>query len=140
LAASNEEQYSYGNIPSTTKVAFSLSPITTQLRPRPSKQIEALLRIEGEDCSFWIRVSGFLTQTAFVTVGGSYTVIPYVAQVTVTKFSWLSHAEMLNGFALDRDDARTVDYWCRISWHYGGISSFHGSIVMWAVSLLVTTF
>ena len=56
-----------------------------------------LLRIFGCDFPFWIRLSAFFTQTAFVTIGGSYTVIPYVAQVAVMKFSWLSHAQMLDG-------------------------------------------
>jgi hypothetical protein len=36
------------DIPTATKGAFSLSLITTRLKPRPLKQIEAVLRIEGE--------------------------------------------------------------------------------------------
>jgi chromate transporter len=49
---------------------------------------------------FWRQLSLFFTRTAFVTIGGSYTVIPYVAQIAVTKYHWLSQAQMLDGFAL----------------------------------------
>ena len=59
-----------------------------------------LLAMFARDFPFWIRLSAFFTRTAFVTIGGSYTVIPYVAQLAVIKFSWLSHAQMLDGFAL----------------------------------------
>jgi chromate transporter len=37
------------------------------------------------DFHFWRDLALFFTKTAFVTVGGSYTVIPYVAKVAVTK-------------------------------------------------------
>jgi hypothetical protein len=39
-------------------------------------------------------------KTAFVTMGGSYTVIPYVAQVAVLKLHWLTRLQMMDGFAL----------------------------------------
>jgi len=38
-----------------------------------------------DDVHFWRDLALFFTKTAFVTVGGSYTVIPYVAQVAVSK-------------------------------------------------------
>jgi chromate transporter len=54
----------------------------------------------SQDFGFWKQLSLFFTRTAFVTIGGSYTVIPYVAQMAVTKYHWLSQAQMLDGFAL----------------------------------------
>jgi len=53
-----------------------------------------------EDFHFWKSLVLFFTKTAFVTIGGSYTVIPYVAQVTVTKLHWLTRLQMMDGFAL----------------------------------------
>ena len=52
------------------------------------------------DFRFWRGLALFFTKTAFVTIGGSYTVIPYVAKVAVLKFRWLSRLQMMDGFAL----------------------------------------
>src|SRR6202789_1903164 len=54
----------------------------------------------AEDFRFWKSLVLFFTKTAFVTIGGSYTVIPYVAQVTVSKLHWLTRPQMMDGFAL----------------------------------------
>jgi chromate transporter len=37
-----------------------------------------------EDFHFWISLVLFFTKTAFVTIGGSYTVILYVARFSAT--------------------------------------------------------
>lgn len=52
------------------------------------------------DFSFWKGLVLFFTQTAFFTLGGSYTVLPYVAQFAVGKWHWLSKGQMVDGFAL----------------------------------------
>src|SRR5207302_3496563 len=52
------------------------------------------------DFHFWRELTLFFTKTAFVTIGGSYTVIPYVAKVAVTKLHWLNKSQMTDGFAL----------------------------------------
>jgi chromate transporter len=52
------------------------------------------------DFHFWKTLALFFTKTAFVTIGGSYTVIPYVAQITVSKLHWLTRLQMMDGFAL----------------------------------------
>lgn len=49
---------------------------------------------------FWINLSMFFTKTALVTFGGAYAVLPYVAQVSVEKFDWLSNLQMMDGLAL----------------------------------------
>ena len=49
---------------------------------------------------FWKNLVLFFTKAAFVTIGGSYTVIPYVAQVAVSKMHWLTSSQMTDGFAL----------------------------------------
>jgi chromate transporter len=99
-----------------------------------------LLGIFGCDFPFWIRLCGFFTRTAFVTIGGSYTVIPYVAQVAVMKFSWLSHAEMLDGFALAETTPGPLIIVVGFVGFMAGFHHFHGSILMGAIALLVTIF
>lgn len=42
----------------------------------------------------------FFSKAAMVTFGGAYAVLPYVAQQAVESFSWLSHPQMMSGFAL----------------------------------------
>ena len=42
----------------------------------------------------------FFTKAAFVTFGGAYAVLPYVAQQAVESYSWLSHPQMMSGLAL----------------------------------------
>lgn len=42
----------------------------------------------------------FFTKAAFVTFGGAYAVLAFVAQVAVGRFGWLSPAAMLDGLAL----------------------------------------
>jgi len=99
-----------------------------------------LLGIFGSDFPFWIKLSAFFTQTAFVTIGGSYTVIPYVAQVAVMKFSWLSHAQMLDGFALAETTPGPLIVVVGFVGFMAGFHHFHGSILMGAIALLVTIF
>ena len=52
------------------------------------------------DFEFWNHLTGFFTKAAFVTFGGAYAVLPYVAQESVEKFQWLSQYEMMDGMAL----------------------------------------
>lgn len=40
------------------------------------------------------------TQSAFVTFGGAYAVLPYIADKAVHVFGWLTAGEMVNGLAL----------------------------------------
>jgi len=82
----------------------------------------------------------FFTRTAFVTIGGSYTVIPYVAQIGVTKYHWLSQAQMLDGFALAETTPGPLIIVVAFVGFMAGFNHFHGSLVMGTVALLATTF
>jgi chromate transporter len=42
----------------------------------------------------------FFTKAAFVTFGGAYAVLAYVAQAAAGPYGWLTHAETLDGLAL----------------------------------------
>jgi len=42
----------------------------------------------------------FFTKAAFLTFGGAYAVLPYVAQAGVEQFGWLTGAQMMDGLGL----------------------------------------
>jgi chromate transporter len=45
-------------------------------------------------------VAALFTKAAFVTFGGAYAVLPYVADAAVNIYAWLTPDDMLNGLAL----------------------------------------
>ena len=45
-------------------------------------------------------IADLFTKAAFVTFGGAYAVLPYVADAAVNHYGWLSPGDMLNGMAL----------------------------------------
>jgi chromate transporter len=92
------------------------------------------------DFHFWKTLVLFFTKTAFVTIGGSYTVLPYVAQVTVTKLHWLSRAQMTDGFALAETTPGPLIIVVAFVGFMAGYNHFHGSLWMGTAGLLATTF
>jgi chromate transporter len=92
------------------------------------------------DFHFWRTLVLFFTRTAFVTIGGSYTVLPYVAQVAVTKLHWLSRAQMTDGFALAETTPGPLIIVVAFVGFMAAYNHFHGSLWMGTVGLLVTTF
>lgn len=91
------------------------------------------------DFTFWKQLSLFFTQTAFVTVGGSYTVLPYVAQFTVTKLNWLSKLQMMDGFALAETTPGPLIIVLSYVGFMAGYNHFNGSLWMGTIGLLATT-
>jgi chromate transporter len=92
------------------------------------------------DFHFWRTLVLFFTRTAFVTIGGSYTVLPYVAQVAVTKLHWLSRAQMTDGFALAETTPGPLIIVVAFVGFMAAYNHFHGSFWMGTVGLLATTF
>ncbi len=92
------------------------------------------------DFHFWKTLALFFTKTAFVTVGGSYTVIPYVAQVTVSKLHWLSSSQMTDGFALAETTPGPLIIVVAFVGFMAAYNHFHGSLWMGTLALLATTF
>ncbi len=45
-------------------------------------------------------IATLFTKAAFVTFGGAYAVLPYIAEAGVNQYGWLTPADMLNGLAL----------------------------------------
>jgi len=92
------------------------------------------------DFHFWRDLVLFFTKTAFVTVGGSYTVIPYVAKVTVSKLHWLTKSQMTDGFALAETTPGPLIIVVAFVGFIAAYNHFHGSLWMGTLGLLATTF
>src|SRR6267154_1204669 len=92
------------------------------------------------DFHFWQGLALFFTKTAFVTIGGSYTVIPYVAKVAVLKFHWLTTLQMLDGLALAETTPGPLIVVVAFVGFLAAYNHFHGSLWMGALGLLATTF
>jgi chromate transporter len=92
------------------------------------------------DFHFWRGLALFFTKTAFVTIGGSYTVIPYVAKVAVSKFHWLSRLQMVDGFALAETTPGPLIIVVAFVGFLAGYNHFHGSLWMGTLGLVATTF
>lgn len=52
------------------------------------------------DAPVFRQIAGLFTGAAFVTFGGAYAVLPYIAERAVQDYGWLSAADMVNGLAL----------------------------------------
>ena len=93
-----------------------------------------------DDFHFWRSLVLFFTKTAFVTIGGSYTVIPYVAQVAVLKLHWLTSSQMADGFALAETTPGPLIIVVAFVGFMAGYNHFHGSLWMGTLGLAATTF
>ncbi|MDO1450186.1 chromate efflux transporter [Rhodocytophaga aerolata] len=93
-----------------------------------------------QDFAFWKTLSLFFTQAALVTFGGAYAVLPYVAQVTVEKFEWLSNLQMIDGLALGETTPGPLIMVLAFVGFMAGFNQFNGSLLMGTVGLLTTTF
>ena len=92
------------------------------------------------DFAFWKNLTLFFTQAAFVTFGGAYAVLPYVAQVSVEKFHWLSELQMIDGLALGETTPGPLVMVLVFVGFMAGFNNFNGSLPMGAMGLIITTF
>jgi len=92
------------------------------------------------DFQFWKTLSFFFTQAAFVTFGGAYAVLPYVAQVSVEKFHWLTNLQMIDGLALGETTPGPLIMVLVFVGFMAGHNHFGNSLVMGTVGLVTTTF
>jgi chromate transporter len=92
------------------------------------------------DFAFWKQLAFFFTQAALVTFGGAYAVLPYVAQVSVEKFHWLSNLQMIDGLALGETTPGPLIMILVFVGFMAGYNRFDHSIAMGSLGLLATTF
>ena len=96
--------------------------------------------IINSDFAFWKQLSMFFTQAAFVTFGGAYAVLPYVAQVSVEKLNWLTQLQMLDGLALGETTPGPLVMVLVFVGFMAAYNHYMGSVFMGALGLLTTTF
>ena len=82
----------------------------------------------------------FFTKAAFVTFGGAYAVLPFVAQESVEKLNWLSNLQMIDGLALGETTPGPLIMVLVFVGFMAGHNHFGGSITMGTLGLLATTF
>ena len=72
------------------------------MRGQTAEQSEAFLRALARQARHLPvdEVAGLFTSAAFVSFGGAYALLPYVAEQAVETYGWLSAEQMLNGLAL----------------------------------------
>lgn len=99
-----------------------------------------IFNISNSDFEFWKRLSLFFTQAAFVTFGGAYAVLPYVAQVSVEKFMWLTNLQMIDGLALGETTPGPLIMVLVFVGFMAGYNHFGNSLAMGSLGLLTTTF
>lgn len=100
----------------------------------------AAFYVLSSDFVFWKTLSVFFTKAALVTFGGAYAVLPYVAQVSVEKFEWLTNLQMIDGLALGETTPGPLIMILAFVGFMAGYNHFGFSIAMGTVGLLTTTF
>ncbi|NCU02632.1 MAG: chromate efflux transporter [Chitinophagaceae bacterium] len=100
----------------------------------------ALFYFFTSDFVFWKQLAFFFTQAALVTFGGAYAVLPYVAQVSVEQFHWLSNLQMIDGLALGETTPGPLIMILVFVGFMAGYNRFDQSIVMGSLGLVATTF
>ncbi len=92
------------------------------------------------DGSFWQTLVWFFTRAAFVTFGGAYAVLPYVAQVSVERFGWLSRVQMIDGLAMGETTPGPLVMVLAFVGFMGGYNHFGGSAGYGALALVATVY
>lgn len=92
------------------------------------------------NAEFWKKLCLFFTQAALVTFGGAYAVLPYVAQVSVQKFGWLSQLEMLDGLALGETTPGPLIMVLAFVGFMAAYHSFGGSLIAATLGLAATVY
>lgn len=99
-----------------------------------------ILYLIASDFEFWSKLSVFFTKSAFVTFGGAYAVLPYVAQVSVEQFHWLTNLQMIDGLALGETTPGPLIMVLAFVGFMAGYNHFENSVFMGTLGLLLTTF
>jgi chromate transporter len=93
----------------------------------------------SEDFHFWKTLNLFFTKAAFVTFGGAYAVLPYVAQVSVEELNWLTELQMIDGLALGETTPGPLVMVLVFVGFMAGYNHFGASLMMGALGLMMTT-
>ncbi len=102
--------------------------------------IPYLFAISGAYASFWHDLITFFTQAAFVTFGGAYAVLPYVAQEAVYHYEWLNSMHMIDGLALGETTPGPLIMVLAFVGFMGGYTTGGNSLLMGTLGLFTTTY
>lgn len=94
----------------------------------------------SSDFAFWQQLSVFFTKAAFVTFGGAYAVLPYVAQVSVEELQWLTQPQMIDGLAFGETTPGPLVMVLSFVGFMAGYNHFSGSLLMGCLGLITTTY
>jgi len=94
-----------------------------------------LFYLFANDFQFWKELSLFFTKAAFVTFGGAYAVLPYVAQVSVEQLDWLTELQMVDGLALGETTPGPLVMVLVFVGFMAGFNHFEGSLLMGSLGL-----
>ncbi|MBL8993741.1 MAG: chromate efflux transporter [Spirochaetia bacterium] len=100
----------------------------------------ALFYFLANDFPFWKTLTLFFTQAALVTFGGAYAVLPYVAQMSVSHFHWLSASEMIDGLALGESTPGPLIMVLAFVGFLGAAHHHENSLLFGTAGLLLTVF
>lgn len=92
------------------------------------------------DKPFWQKLSLLFTESAFLTIGGSYTVIPYIANLVTNKLAWISKSQMIDGFALAETTPGPLVIVLSYVGFMAGFNHFNNSLLMGTVGLLTASY
>ncbi len=94
----------------------------------------------SNDFQFWKNLIIFFTKASLVTFGGAYAVLPYVAQVSVEQFGWLTKAQMVDGLALGETTPGPLIMVLGFVGFMAAYTSSGSSVIAGAVGLAATIF
>lgn len=94
----------------------------------------------SSDFEFWKTLCLFFSKAAFVTFGGAYAVLPYVAQESVEQLHWLSSHQMIDGLALGETTPGPLIMVLAFVGFQGAFNHFGASIALGTLGLLLTVF
>lgn len=115
---------------------FSVLAVALLLASLP---VAALLLFTGQP-EFWRQLVFFFSQTALVTFGGAYAVLPYVAHTSVEQFHWLSAAQMTDGLALGETTPGPLLIVLSFVGFMAGYHQYAGDPLVGVLGLMVVTF
>ncbi len=92
-----------------------------------------------QDFPFWRELALFFTKAAFITFGGAYAVLPYVAQVSVEELNWLTELQMIDGLALGETTPGPLVMVVVFVGFMAGFNHSGGSLLFGSIGLIATT-
>jgi chromate transporter len=100
----------------------------------------ALIILFTTNTLFWKTIVLFFTKAALLTFGGAYAVLPYVAQVSVEQYHWLSDLQMIDGLALGETTPGPLIMVLAFVGFMAGFNHYSGSVLHGAAGLLLTVY